>query len=373
MRVLVVDDDKSTLDLLSDLLTRSGHAVSRATNGREALQLLEGSIFRLVITDWHMPEMDGLELCRTMRSNRTAGYIYTMILSDRSGKEDIAAGLSAGADDYICKPFHPEELLLRVNVAKRITALGASEVAVFALAKLAESRDPETGQHLERIRNYCWVLARWLRAEFLEITDEFVDTFYQTSTLHDIGKVGIPDSVLLKPGRLTQREFEVMKTHSTIGAQTLTAAIRQFPEVSYFTMARDIAMTHHENFDGSGYPQGLRGNKIPLCGRILALADVYDALTNRRPYKAALDHEVARGIIVESFDRFDPRIVTAFLDLEGEFQAIRDAFSDNDTPRAADPISLDDVACVAPDAVSAGNDPASDRLPLDHLAHEKRS
>lgn len=332
MRVLVVDDDDCAVELLSELLTRSGYRVSRAANGRQALQLLESSSFRLVITECHAPEIDGLELCRIIRSNKASGYVYTIILSDRTERADITAGLSAGADDYVCKPYDPTELLLRVNAARRIAALGASEVAVFALAKLAESRDPETGQHLERIRNYCWILARWLRREFLEITDEFVDNLYQTSTLHDIGKVGIPDSVLLKPGRLTEREFEIMKSHTTIGARTLMAAMRQFPEVNYLAMAKDIALTHHENFDGSGYPHGLRGNDIPLCGRIVTLADVYDALTSRRPYKAAYDHEVARGIIVETMDRFDPRVLTAFLELEGEFNVIRDAFSDGDAP-----------------------------------------
>jgi len=347
MRVLVVDDDECALELLSDLLTRSGYVVSQAANGRQALQLLESSSFRLVITEWNMPEMDGLELCRIIRANKATGYIYTIILSGRSDREDVAAGLSAGADDYICKPFHPGELLLRVNAAKRIAALGASEVAVFALAKLAESRDPETGQHLERIRNYCWLLARWLRREFLEITDEYVDTLYQTSTLHDIGKVGIPDSVLLKPGRLTKEEFEVMKTHTTIGAQTLLAAMRQFPEVSYLAMAKDIALTHHETFDGRGYPHGLRGTEIPLCGRIVAVADVYDALTSRRPYKPALHHEAARGIIIDTMERFDPRVLTAFLELEGEFIAIRDAFSDGEPPLDAEAFKRDDVKRIA--------------------------
>jgi len=184
------------------------------------------------------------------------------------------------------------------------------------------------------MRNYCWLLARWLRTQYTEITDEFIDILYQTSALHDIGKVGIPDSVLLKPGPLTEAEFEIMKTHTTIGAQTLTAAIHQFPEVSYFTMARDIALTHHENFDGSGYPQGLRGCEIPLCGRIVAMADTYDALANRRPYRAAFDHALSQDMIVRESDRFDPRILMAFLDLESEFDAIREAFSDGDPPAA---------------------------------------
>ena len=347
MRVLLVDDDEFALENLGELLTRSGYGVSCATSGRRAIQLLESGTFRLVITESRVPEMDGLELCRIIRSSKASGYIYTIILSDRCAKEDVAAGLAAGADDYIAKPFYPAELLLRVNAAKRIAALGASEVAVFALAKLAESRDPETGQHLERIRNYCWVLARWLRRDLLEITDEFIDTLYQTSTLHDIGKVGIPDSVLLKPGRLTKQEFEVMKTHTTIGAETLMAAMRQFPEANYLAMASDIARTHHEHFDGSGYPEGLRGESIPLSGRIVALADVYDALTSRRPYKAAYEHDVARRLILETLNRFDPRILTAFLELESEFVAIRDAFTDCEFLPDMEAVNPDDMRPTA--------------------------
>jgi cyclic di-GMP phosphodiesterase len=336
MRALLVDDDARELELLGDLLTRSGYEVSSARSARQALQRLEGSSFRLVIMESYLPDMDGLALCRLIRSNRASGYIYTIILSDRTDKADVVAGLSAGADDYIAKPYHAPELLQRVSACKRVAALGASEVAVFALAKLAESRDTETGQHLERIRNYCWILARQLRKDFLEISDEFVDNLYQTSTLHDIGKVGIPDSVLLKPGRLTKEEFAIMKSHTTIGADTLTAAMRQFPEVDYLAMARDIALTHHECFDGSGYPQGLRGKEIPLAGRIVALADVFDALTSQRPYKAAYEHDVAKGLILETMDRFDPRVLNAFLEVEGEFVAIRDAFSDGEVREGMD-------------------------------------
>ncbi len=338
MRVLVVDKDESTLNRIGDLLAKCGHAVSRATNGREALQFMENSNFNLVITEWHIPEPDGLQLCRTIRSSRAEGYLYVIVLSERSEREDLLAALSAGADDYVIKPIHADELLLRVNAAKRIASVGVRDVALFALAQLAESRDPNTGQHLERMRNYCWVLARWLRREYPEITDEFLDTLYQTSALHDIGKVAIPDRILLKPGGLTDEEFEVMKRHTTIGAQTLMVASRQFPEVTYFTMAKDIALSHHEAFDGSGYPQGLRGNEIPLCGRIVALADAYDALTSRRPYKAALGHEASKRLILKSSERFDPRIMTGFLDLESEFLAIRDAFLDGDDPFAAKPV-----------------------------------
>jgi putative two-component system response regulator len=203
-------------------------------------------------------------------------------------------------------------------------------VAIFALAKLAESRDPETGAHLERVMNYCRVLAQQLPAmgKFTdEIDAEYVRLLYSTSPLHDIGKVGIPDSVLLKPGRLSDREFEIMKAHTTIGAETLDAALKRYPKTRFLRVARDIAASHHERYDGTGYPLGLKGADIPLCGRIVALADVYDALTSKRVYKEAFAHEVAKGIILkEAGTHFAPEIVEAFLAAEPTFIGIRERF-----------------------------------------------
>ena len=213
MRVLLVDDDERSRESLADLLTRSGYSVSGSGSGRQALQRLEGSSFRLVITEWQLPDMTAAELCRIIRANKASGYIYMVILTECAEQANIVAGFSAGADDFIAKPFDPAELLLRVSACKRIAALGAGEVAVFALAKLAESRDTETGQHLERIRNYCWILGRRLRQDFLRSPTNSWTTSIRRATLHDIGKVGIPDSVLLKPGRLTKEEYDVMKTH----------------------------------------------------------------------------------------------------------------------------------------------------------------
>jgi PAS domain S-box-containing protein len=204
------------------------------------------------------------------------------------------------------------------------------DVVIFAMARLAESRDPETGAHIERVQSYCQALAEQLAAAGQHqslIDPEFIHLMYRTSPLHDIGKVGIPDDVLLKPGRLSDREFEIMKTHPTIGAETLEAAMARFPNTRFLQMARDIAVTHHERFDGTGYPSRLKGEDIPLCGRIVALADVYDALTSRRVYKAAFTHHVARGIIVrESGKQFDPAIVAAFLAIEDKFEAIYKRF-----------------------------------------------
>src|SRR5207248_5870327 len=209
-----------------------------------------------------------------------------------------------------------------------VLSLETRDVAIFAMAKLAESRDSETGAHLERVRSYCRILAQQLaqKPKFHDvITAEYIRLIYQTSPLHDIGKVGIPDSVLLKPGRLSDREFEIMKTHAEIGAQTLEAALEQFPGIKFLEMARDIAATHHERFDGTGYPRGLRGADIPLCGRIVALADVYDALTTKRVYKSAFAHDVARSIIIdERGTHFDPDVADAFLAAEMQFIEIRD-------------------------------------------------
>ncbi len=205
------------------------------------------------------------------------------------------------------------------------------DVVIFAMARLAESRDPETGAHIERVSSYCQALAERLAVAgpYQAAADpEFVQLMYATSPLHDIGKVGIPDDILLKPGRLSDREFEVMKMHAQIGADTLDAALLRFPDVAISANRRNIAATHHERFDGTGYPNRLKGRDIPLCGRIAALADVYDALTSRRVYKAAIAHDVARGIIIkESGTHFDPAIVDAYLDIEATFKEIHQRYA----------------------------------------------
>jgi len=203
-------------------------------------------------------------------------------------------------------------------------------MTIFALAKLAESRDPETGQHLERVRDYVRELAEMLASQGKggsEIDEKFVRLIYVTSPLHDVGKVGIPDHVLLKPGRLDDREFGIMKTHCATGAETLGSALERYPEAEFLQMARDIAACHHERVDGSGYPDGLAGEEIPLCGRIFAVADVYDALVSRRVYKDAFTHDVARSIVKEGRGtQFDPDVVEAFLHCEEKFVAIKDRY-----------------------------------------------
>jgi putative two-component system response regulator len=257
------------------------------------------------------------------------------MLTSRGGRADLVEGLKAGADDFLTKPFDPAELAVRLSVAERITSLETRDLMIFGMAKLAESRDRDTGGHLDRVRQYCRLLADHLsrKPEYAPVVDrEFVRLIYLTSPLHDIGKVGIPDAILLKADRLTPVEREVMKTHTHIGAETLEAALREFPGARFLAMARDIALCHHEKFDGTGYPRGLSGDQIPLAARIVAVADVYDALRSERVYKVALSHERTREEIVRgSGSHFDPGVVGAFLAVEEQIAAI--------AKRLMDPVS----------------------------------
>lgn len=333
MRILIVDDEEVSLDVLRFALEEAGHEVDAARNGVEALSALAGGEHHLVISDWEMPEADGLHLCRAIRGRELGSYVYFILLTARNGSASIVEGLAAGADDFITKPFDPDELTARVRVAERILSLETRDMTIFALAKLAESRDSETGEHLERVQNYSRVLARHLMDSGQypqEIDPGFINLIYETSPLHDIGKVAIPDCVLLKPGRLSDEEFDIMKTHTVLGAQTLEAAARRYPKARYLRMAREIAESHHEKWNGTGYPKGLKGGDIPLSGRIVAVADVYDALVSRRVYKGAFTHLTARSIIVEGKgNHFDPVIVDAFLAVEAQFIEVQQRFSNH--------------------------------------------
>lgn len=331
MKILVVDDDDITLAMTENILANSGFEVILARNGQQAFEILKYGECRLVISDWEMPEINGLELCQMIRKNASVGYIYVILLTSHTEEDDVVKGLSAGADDFIVKPFNPAELIVRVRAGQRVLSLETRDIAIFALAKLTESRDPETGAHLERVQNYCRVLARHLyqNQKYEDVVDlEYTHLIYLTSPLHDIGKVGIPDSVLLKEGQLSNREFDIMKSHTLLGAETLDAALKQYPDARFLQMARDIALSHHEWYDGNGYPNQLQGNDIPLCGRIVALVDVYDALISKRVYKEAFAHDLAQSMIIEeSGTHFDPEIVEAFVENVDEFLAIRERFS----------------------------------------------
>lgn len=330
MDILIVEDDPIARELLRSAVVEMGYGVVSTTNGREALSALKAGSCRFVISDWVMPEMDGLDLCRAIRREDLGRYVYIILLTGRDRGSEKVKALSAGADDFMAKPLDPAELAVRIRAADRLLALESRDVTIFALAKLAESRDPETGAHLERVRNYTRMLATDLHDRGCfpdELTPQFIRLIYATSPLHDIGKVSVPDHVLLKPGRLTDREFAIMKTHTSMGAETLNAALEQYPGAEFLRMARDIAVSHHERYDGDGYPEGLAGEDIPLSGRVMVLADVYDALVSKRVYKDAFGHDVARSIILdEKGTQFDPEVIQSFLNCEEKFVETNDRY-----------------------------------------------
>ncbi len=337
LKVLIVDDDPIAIEILANFLRVSGYVVELAFNGKEALEKMRHYAPRIVISDVDMPEMNGVELCRAIRNRQSIHYTYLILLTSHSDTDSVLLGLDAGADDYLSKPFRQEELRLRMEGGRRLLTLEGRDMMIFSLAKLAESRDQDTGTHLERIREYSKVLATelmsWPKFEN-EVDAQFVELIYLTSPLHDVGKVGIPDSVLLKPGKLTAEEFEVMKRHTLIGGETLSASAQAHPEASFLKMALDITLKHHERWDGTGYPFQLKGEDIPLSARIVAIADVYDALTTKRVYKEAFSHEIAADIIYKSSGtHFDPDLVDAFSKVENQMRRIRfELDEENQTP-----------------------------------------
>ncbi len=262
MRIIVVDDDPSVALTMEGVLQGLGYEVAVASNGQEAIELLRCGDYRIVITDWEMPRINGLELCQWIRQRQLGSYIYILLLTGRDQKSDLIEGLSAGADDFITKPLEPNELQVRLRAAERIVGLESRDLVIFSLARLAESRDNDTGAHLERIREYSRALAEELSETEPyrdQVDADYVQVIYMTSPLHDIGKVGIPDRILLKPAALTKNEFEIMKQHVEIGRATLDDALDEYPSAGFLRVARDIAWTHHERWNGSGYPRRIKG------------------------------------------------------------------------------------------------------------------
>jgi putative two-component system response regulator len=332
VRILIVEDELVSRKKMEKLIHGLGYETVVATNGLEGWEIWKHDRPRIVITDWVMPGMDGLALCRKIRGSEGSRYTYLIMVTAKNDVNDIVAGMDSGADDFITKPFIKGELAVRIRAGERILGFESRDIVIFSLAKLAESRDSETGNHLERIRYYCKTLAETMRRtdnRSQEIDNLFVENIFLTSPLHDIGKIGIPDYILLKPGRLDDKEFEIMKDHSRIGFATLNEALNRYPKADYLRMSAEIALSHHEKYDGTGYPYGLKGDEIPLPARIAALSDVYDALVSRRVYKNAYTHEVAKAIILkEAETHFDPWVVDAFLASERTFVEIRERFRD---------------------------------------------
>lgn len=332
MKILVVDDELVSRKKLEILIQSLGYETLVAEDGIAGWKIWKNEMPKIVITDWIMPGMDGLELCRKIREAKGSQYTFIIIVTSRNEVHDIVSGMDAGADDFITKPFVQEELAVRIKAGERILGYVTRDIVIFSMAKLAESRDPETGNHLERIRYYSKTLAEAIaNSDDLpsEVDKLFIENIFLTSPLHDIGKIGIPDLVLLKPGQYDDKDFEIMKTHCKIGYETISEALKRYPKADYLRMSAEIALSHHEKFDGTGYPNGLKGDEIPLSARIVALSDVYDALVTKRVYKNAYPHDMVKVMIVEGRGKhFDPMVIDAFLSCEERFIEIFNQFAD---------------------------------------------
>jgi putative two-component system response regulator len=355
-RILVVDDEAPVRELLHSQLSFLDYDCTIAASADEALRLVAAAPPALVLSDVEMPGGSGLDLLRRLKER--AKLLPVVMVSGVQDLDVVRQSIQEGAYDYLVKPFQLEDLantvrraieharLVRQNqeyglnlermVREQTEEIAQTrDIALLTLAKLAESRDNETGLHLERMAAYSRLLAEALRAGPYapQVAGDFIEHLFKSSPLHDIGKVGIPDSILLKPGPLTAEEFAVMRTHAANGGDTLRAVLRHYSQRTFLDMAMEICYHHHERWDGKGYPHGLAGDAIPLPARIVAVADAYDAITSDRPYKRAFDHaEAVRRITVDRDRHFDSVLVDAFLACAAEFPRIQARFKD---PRAA--------------------------------------
>jgi putative two-component system response regulator len=356
--VLVVDDTEANVDILVAALGDL-YDVSVAIDGETALEAVDEDPPDLILLDIMMPVVDGYEVCRRLKGNESHANIPVIFLTALSEIENKTKGFQLGAVDYITKPFEVVEVqarvkthlslvlarrelemqnqILEIMVAERTLELAQTQdVTIHSLATLAETRDNETGSHILRTQHYVKAIAEKMAQDpkySHELDSKTVELFFKSAPLHDIGKVGVPDAILLKPGKLTDEEFEKMKTHSELGYEALVKAEDVFElehKPNFLAHAREIARTHHEKWNGKGYPKGLSGEKIPISGRIMALADVYDALICKRVYKDAFSHEKAVEIIKEGRGtHFDPDVVDAFLAIEDQVKRIATRFNDD--------------------------------------------
>lgn len=371
-RILIVDDNPMNVDILVRLL-RKDYETASAEDGESALKMISKFQPALVLLDIMMPGLTGYEVCQRIKESPIGELTQVVLISGKASTNERLKGYEYGADDYVVKPFEHQELLSKVRVHCRLreaqlklsrakaeledynahleriveqrTAemIAARDITVFALAELAESRDTDTGQHLIRIRGYSQCLTEELQAmdrPGYEIDEQFLSDLYRASPLHDIGKVAIPDRILRKPGRLTEDEMEEMRRHVVFGAQTLERAMRKGNFGEFLAMAADVARYHHEKWDGSGYCAGLRGTAIPLPARIVALADVFDALTSARVYKPAFPPDEAQEMIEQdSGSHFDPVVVEAFEACFPQFLEVR-------AQHGGIPIAVEDLVAV---------------------------
>jgi putative two-component system response regulator len=357
--VLIVDDTEANVDILVEALG-DDYEISVAMDGEAALENIEIEMPDIILLDIMMPGMDGYEVCRRIKENKATAEIPVIFLTAMTDITSKTRGFQLGAIDYITKPFEILEVNARVlthlslklakyelskqneileeKVVERTKEVCLTqEVTIEAMACLAEYRDPETGGHIKRTKNYMKILAEELKknSKFKDVLDDgTIELLYKSAPLHDIGKIGIRDDILLKKGKLTDEEFEEMKNHTLLGHCSLVKAASKLGNNSFLKCAIELARSHLEKWNGTGYPDGLVGEEIPLSGRLMAVADVYDALISKRPYKPAFSHQKAVEIILEGKKQhFDPEIVDAFINVEGEFHKIAYEYADCEEDR----------------------------------------
>lgn len=349
--ILVVDDEELNRRLMEAMLLSMGYEVLSARDGVEALQAAQDHPVDVILLDIMMPRMNGFEAARQLKEMEKTSHIPIVMVTALSEVNDRVKALQSGADDFLTKPVDQTELKARVHSLLQVKAyhdhmredkkLLEEEVArkteelrkafeviksssldtIYRLSRAAEYRDEDTGTHIKRMSNYSAAVARKM-----SLVDKAVETLLYAAPMHDVGKIGIPDRILLKPGKLDADELDVMRQHTVFGSKILEGATSGF-----LRLAEVVALTHHEKWDGSGYPRGLKGKEIPLVGRIVAIADVFDALTTRRPYKEPFTLDKSYAIIRESRgSHFDPDVVDAFFAAEDEILSIKEKYKDED-------------------------------------------
>ena len=350
--VMIVEDTETNIDILVEALGGDFN-LQVAMDGETALKAVAYKTPDLILLDIMMPGMDGYEVCRRLKASPETRDIPIVFLTAMSEEQDEARGLYLGAVDYITKPFSPALVKARVRnqlvfksyrdhledlVRDRTRELVLTQdVTIQSIGTLAEYRDPETGGHIRRTQHYVRILAEHLKdhPKFRNrLDDTVIELLVKSAPLHDIGKVGVRDNILLKPGELTEDEFEEMKRHTIYGRDALLVSEKMLGRDSFLSVAREIAYTHQEKWDGTGYPQGLKGEEIPLSGQLMAVADVYDALISKRVYKPPYPHDTAVAMILEERgSHFDPDVVDAFMELSDEFRKIALEYADFEEER----------------------------------------